>query len=127
MGRQCQVLIHKVNNLRDSEDDKEEICATHSSFANLGQHSIDINVRIFLGSESSLIKSLTKSFYFFAGRRSCLGEILARQEMFLFIAGWIQRFNIEPGTDGMKIDDKPIVESTLSPPPFKIRMFSRDT
>jgi cytochrome P450 len=63
---------------------------------------------------------------FSLGRRSCLGEILARQEVFLFLTGWMQRFNVQLGADGLKINEKPVVSTTVSPLPFKIRMIPRD-
>jgi cytochrome P450 len=62
---------------------------------------------------------------FSLGRRSCLGEMLARQEVFLFLTGWMQRFNVHHGADGLKINEKPIVKATMSPLPFKIRMIPR--
>jgi len=63
---------------------------------------------------------------FLVGRRACLGETLARQEMFLFFAGWMQRFNIQLGEGGQKIDEKPVVKIAMKPRPFKIRMIPRD-
>jgi len=52
--------------------------------------------------------------------------MLARQEMFLFFAGWMQRFNIQLGVGGQKIDEKPVVVMSMKPRPFKIRMIARE-
>ena len=52
--------------------------------------------------------------------------MLARQEMFIVFAGWMQRFNILLGEDGQKIDEKPVVEMSMKPRPFKIRMIPRE-
>jgi len=39
------------------------------------------------------------------GKRSCLGEILARQEMFLFLSALVQQFNILPPEGEAKVKD----------------------
>jgi cytochrome P450 len=62
---------------------------------------------------------------FSLGRRSCLGEMLARQEIFLFLTGWIQRFDIKLGEDGKQIDEKPLVEASNIPRPFMVRIIPR--
>ena len=73
--------------------------------------------------DCSLSQPISSSY---AGRRSCLGEILARQEIFLFLVSWIQRFNIQPGTDGEEIDNTPVIEITMMPRPFTVRMILRE-
>ena len=59
------------------------------------------------------------------GKRSCLGELLARQELYIFTAMISQRFKILPeeGTD--KIDSTPKQSFTNVPRSFKVRAVSR--
>lgn len=62
------------------------------------------------------------------GRRSCLGEILARAELFLIVTGLVQRFVIRPPEGQSLVDDKPIepVAVVLTPSEFNIRLVARD-
>jgi len=60
-----------------------------------------------------------------AGRRSCLGELLARQEMFLFIAGLAQSFDIVPPEGHDSIDVTDVLGITLAPEPFSVRLIPR--
>ena len=59
------------------------------------------------------------------GKRSCLGELLARQELYIFTAMISQRFKILPeeGTD--QIDSTPDFGFTRVPKPFRIRAMRR--
>ncbi|KAL3862704.1 hypothetical protein ACJMK2_008657 [Sinanodonta woodiana] len=64
---------------------------------------------------------------FFTGRRNCLGESLARMELFLFISALVQRFEIMP-PEGTTLDIKDvdgIFGGTHAPKPFYIRAISR--
>lgn len=49
---------------------------------------------------SQLISPSLSYLPFGAGPRSCIGELLARQELFLFTAWLLQRFNLEVPDDG---------------------------
>jgi cytochrome P450 len=64
---------------------------------------------------------------FSIGKRSCLGEFLARQELFLFFTTLIQRFHILPPDGQEKVECTENFVVTMCPTPFKIRMISRDT
>ncbi|KTF87974.1 hypothetical protein cypCar_00041278 [Cyprinus carpio] len=59
---------------------------------------------------------------FSAGRRMCLGESLARMELFLFFTSLLQsyRFTTPPGVSGDELDLKGVVGLTLNPSPHKL-------
>ncbi|KAK7174288.1 hypothetical protein R3I93_001482 [Phoxinus phoxinus] len=59
---------------------------------------------------------------FSAGRRICLGESLARMELFLFFTSLLQsyRFTTPPGVSGDDLDLKGIVGITLNPSPHRL-------
>uniref|UniRef100_A0A8C1Q3Y8 Cytochrome P450 2K1-like n=1 Tax=Cyprinus carpio TaxID=7962 RepID=A0A8C1Q3Y8_CYPCA len=64
---------------------------------------------------------------FSAGRRVCLGESLARMELFLFFTSLLQsyRFSTPPGVSGDDLDLKGVVGITLNPSPHKLCAKSR--
>ncbi|XP_077475484.1 cytochrome P450 2K1-like [Stigmatopora argus] len=64
---------------------------------------------------------------FSAGRRVCLGEGLARMEVFLFFTTLIQRFRFTPppGTSEEELDLKPLVGLTLNPSPHRLCAVAR--
>ncbi|KAL1278819.1 hypothetical protein QQF64_025492 [Cirrhinus molitorella] len=59
---------------------------------------------------------------FSAGRRVCVGESLARMELFLFFTSLLQsyRFTTAPGVSGDELDLKGVVGLTLNPSPHKL-------
>ncbi|XP_040927799.1 cytochrome P450 2K1-like [Betta splendens] len=59
---------------------------------------------------------------FSAGRRVCLGESLARMELFLFFTSLLQRFRFTPppGVTEDKLDLTPVVGFTLTPVPHEL-------
>ncbi|XP_061083931.1 cytochrome P450 2K1-like isoform X1 [Conger conger] len=64
---------------------------------------------------------------FSAGRRACLGESLARMELFLFFTFLLQRFRFTPppGVSEDELDLTPVVGFTLSPSPHQLCAVSR--
>ncbi|XP_056264128.1 cytochrome P450 2K1-like [Pseudoliparis swirei] len=64
---------------------------------------------------------------FSAGRRACLGESLARMELFLFFTSLLQRFRFTPppGVKEEELDLTPAVGFTLGPMPHELCAISR--
>ncbi|XP_077408809.1 cytochrome P450 2K4-like isoform X3 [Vanacampus margaritifer] len=63
---------------------------------------------------------------FSAGRRVCLGESLARMELFIFFVTLLQHFRFRPpsGVTEDELDLTPCVGGTLCPAPHKLRAVS---
>ena len=63
---------------------------------------------------------------FSIGKRQCLGETLAKSELFIFFAGLLQHFKIEEEDPGVIPSDNYLVGATTLPEPFKIRLVKRN-
>jgi len=59
------------------------------------------------------------------GKRACLGEVLARQEVFLLFASLFQKFTVLPPEDLLRLSTDMVVGGTIKPVPFKLRFVSR--
>ena len=59
------------------------------------------------------------------GKRSCLGELLARQELFLFTTSLLQRFRFLPPEGVRSLDERGILGFTYGPKVFKLRAVPR--
>ncbi|XP_060086961.1 cytochrome P450 2K6-like [Heteronotia binoei] len=75
----------------------------------------------FLDSEGRFVKR-DAFLPFSAGRRVCVGETLAKMELFLFFANLLQRFTFQPapGMSKEDLDLTPAVAITLSPMPYSL-------
>lgn len=101
----------------------------------LNMHSIHMNPNAwtdpdefrperFLDDNNKVIKR-DMVFPFGMGRRTCVGEIIARPETFLFLASLVQYFDILPPKGCRSIDLVPRVALVISPRPFKLRLIPR--
>jgi len=63
----------------------------------------------------------------YAGKRSCLGEQLARQELFLFLAALLQNFYFRPPEGQESIEVREVSGETTSPSDFEVRMIPRSS
>ena len=59
------------------------------------------------------------------GKRSCLGELLATQEVFLFTAALIQNFKFKRENE-MKLSEDGVMGFTLGPKAFKVKAIPRE-
>lgn len=62
---------------------------------------------------------------FSAGRRACLGEPLARMELFLFFTCLLQRFSFSVPEDQPRPSDHGITQGLVIPPPYELCAVSR--
>ena len=60
------------------------------------------------------------------GKRSCLGEQLGRQEIFLFLVSLLQNFYFKPPEGHDSIDVQELWGLTTVPSDYKVRMLLRD-
>ena len=61
------------------------------------------------------------------GPRMCLGDMLAKMELFLIMTNLLQRFNFEKEQPGMRHSlDSVVDQLTTAPLPYKTRVTRRD-
>ncbi|KAJ1096214.1 hypothetical protein NDU88_001358 [Pleurodeles waltl] len=84
------------------------------------QHFLDANGRF--GKKDAFMP-------FSIGRRACVGESLAKMELFLFFAGLLQKFTFHP-PPGVREADLDLTEEvgfTLAPKPHEVCAVPRET
>lgn len=60
------------------------------------------------------------------GRRVCMGEALAKMELFMFLSAMFQHFRFEPEDESGKLPSlKAVIGTTAVPQPFKMRFIDR--
>ncbi len=81
--------------------------------------AVDFKFTIYCAIAGAFCQSL---LIFFSGRRVCIGESLARMELFQFFTSLLQRFHFSPppGVSKDDLDLKPVVGFTLNPVPHKL-------
>jgi len=62
---------------------------------------------------------------FSIGKRQCLGETLAKAELFLFFCGIVHEFRLCPEVEGELPSEEYVNGITILPRPFKLRLHSR--
>ncbi|XP_014674506.1 PREDICTED: cytochrome P450 2U1-like [Priapulus caudatus] len=90
----------------------------------LWQNPNEFQPERFLDSDGNLMKPDTL-LPFSAGLRTCIGELLARQEAFLFFASVLQRFNLVPPEGGPVPEDSGLLSIVLASKPYKMRAIVR--
>nr|KAG5689236.1 hypothetical protein BaRGS_014892 [Batillaria attramentaria] len=78
----------------------------------------------FIGPDGKLIRH-DEFIPFSTGRRVCLGESLARMELFLYLAAMIQHFRFLPPENGQLPSLEGILGFTYTPKPFTFRAIPR--
>ena len=63
---------------------------------------------------------------FSIGKRQCLGETLAKTELFLFFTGLVQQFTFLPEKEGVLPTEESTFGITSLPKPFKVRLLERN-
>ena len=63
---------------------------------------------------------------FSIGKRQCLGETLAKTELYLFFTGLVQQYTFLPEKDGVYPTEESIFGVTALPKPFKVRLLERN-
>ena len=63
---------------------------------------------------------------FSVGKRQCLGETLAKTELFLFFTGLVQQFTFLPEKEGVFPTEESTFGITSLPKPFKVNLLERN-
>ena len=86
----------------------------------------DFKPERWLDNEGKLVPGAKLSYLpFGAGRRVCIGESLAKMELFLFLSSILYRYDIERALDGSLPDLEGILSVILSPKPFQVMLKRR--
>eukprot|EP00112_Aurelia_sp_Birch-Aquarium-sp1_P000590 Seg1056.8 transcript_id=Seg1056.8/GoldUCD/mRNA.D3Y31 product="Steroid 17-alpha-hydroxylase/17 20 lyase" protein_id=Seg1056.8/GoldUCD/D3Y31 len=81
----------------------------------------------FLDADGNFVHGMKKSLLpFGAGRRGCLGESLAKMEIFMFLSSILYRYEIHQPEGEEPADLEGIISIFNSPKPYKIQLKKRD-
>ncbi|ESO03123.1 hypothetical protein HELRODRAFT_157153 [Helobdella robusta] len=80
----------------------------------------------FLNDDQTQVVNRDLIIPFSLGKRACLGEILAKQEIFLFTTSILHKYSILPKKCDEKIVVEEIIGITVSPSPFEARLVKRN-
>jgi len=79
----------------------------------------------FLDASGKNFKAHPKMMPFGVGRRRCLGESLARMELYMFFAGLLARFDVRKENEDVVLTDEPVSGTVNSPKAFKVKFVPR--
>jgi len=79
----------------------------------------------FLDTETGDCRREERLIPFGIGKRQCLGETLAKAELFLFFTGLLQSLVLKPEIDGQLPPEDYSNGAIIRPKPFKLRLYSR--
>ena len=71
-------------------------------------------------SDKAMVVKHDSFFPFLAGKRSCMGEDLARSELFIFSSNLLQRFSIETDPNNRNPSLAPVVSTVQMPKSHKL-------
>ncbi|XP_072014690.1 cytochrome P450 2J4-like [Amphiura filiformis] len=87
-----------------------------------GEDVLEFKPERFLDEDNHVIKR-DEHLIFGAGRRSCMGENIAKMELFIFLSHILHRYTLLKGDE--EINLKPKAGGVLKPHPYKIRAIER--
>ncbi|XP_005102585.2 cytochrome P450 2U1 [Aplysia californica] len=76
--------------------------------------------------DSGNLKVFNEFVPFSLGRRVCLGKSMAKMELFLFLAGICQRFDIQPAVKGQLPPLKGVFGLAVTPEAYEVRFVERE-
>ena len=65
------------------------------------------------------------SSYFISGRRSCMGENIAKMELTIFISHLLHRYTLSKESENVTLNLKPKPGGVLKPYPYRIKVTER--
>ena len=86
--------------------------------------SLFLNVYITLYSQCD-DRFVNFHLFSFSGKRSCLGEQLARMELFVFFTQFLHRYEFKKPTEETEVNIKPLAGGVLEPFPYEVCAVTR--